>query len=151
MFAITLVAVAAAVAAWVRPIPESKSASPPSPAPTFSDQQITDAKAKVCAAYAKIHHAVDTNASRDGGNDPTAQLAVAVNMRQVYVAGGAHLLTTLADEPATPGDLATSAQAVAKLFQVLVLEGLASDVTAPTLDAVNKQARPSKTSANEPN
>ena len=59
-------------------------------------------------------------------------------MRQFYVAGSAHLLTTLADETATPGDLAASVRTVAKLFQVLVLEGLASDITAPTLDAVNK-------------
>jgi hypothetical protein len=59
MFAITLVAVAAAVAAWLRPMPETKSAVPPTP--TFSDQQVADAKSKVCAAYAEIHHAVDVN------------------------------------------------------------------------------------------
>jgi hypothetical protein len=60
MFAITVVAVAGAAAAWLRPMPETKSAVPS--APTFTDQQVTDAKSNVCAAYAKIHHAVDTNA-----------------------------------------------------------------------------------------
>jgi hypothetical protein len=135
MFAITLVAVAAAVAAWLRPMPETKSAVPS--APTFTDQQVTDAKSNVCSAYAKIHHAVDTNATRTLGGDPTAQLSVAVNMRQVYVAGSAHLLTTLADEPATPSDLATAAQKIARLFQALVLEGSSSDPTAPARDAAS--------------
>jgi hypothetical protein len=130
MFAITLVAVAAAAAAWLRPMPETKSAVPS--APTFTDQQVTDAKSNVCAAYAKIHDAVDPNATRTGSGDPTGQLALAVNMRQVYVAGSADLLTALADEPATPSDLATAAQKITRLFQVLVLEGLSSDPTAPT-------------------
>jgi hypothetical protein len=135
MFAITLVAVAAAVAAWLRPMPETKSAVPS--APTFTNQQLIDAKSNVCSAYAKVHHAVNTNVTRTTGVDPTAQLSVAVNMRQVYVAGGAHLLTTLADEPATPSDLATAAQKIARLFQVFVLEGLSSDPTARTSDEIN--------------
>jgi hypothetical protein len=52
MFAITLIAVGAAVAAWLRPIPEVKPASPS--APTFNDRQVADAKSKVCAAYEKF-------------------------------------------------------------------------------------------------
>jgi hypothetical protein len=115
MFTITLVAVVAAIAAWLRPMPETKSAVPS--APTFTDQQVIDAKSIVCSACAKIHRAVNTNVTRTGGGDPTAQLAVAVNMRQVYVAGSAHLLTALADEPATPSDLATASRKIARLFQ----------------------------------
>jgi hypothetical protein len=134
MFAITLIAVAAAVAAWLRP-PEAKSAAPS--APTFTDQQVIDAKSNVCSAYAKIHHAVDTNVTRTGAGDPTSQLSLAVNMRQVYVVGSAHLLTTLADEPATPSDLAAPAQKIATLFQAFVLEGLSSDPTARTSDEIN--------------
>lgn len=106
MCAITLVAVAAAIAAWLRPMAEAKSAAPS--APTFSAQQVTDAKSNVCAAYAKIHQALDVNAPRNGGSDPTAQLAVATNMRQIYVVGSAYLVTKLADEPATPSDLAAA-------------------------------------------
>jgi hypothetical protein len=135
MFAITLIAVGAAVAAWGRPMPETKSTVPS--APTFTDQQVIDAKSNVCSAYAKIHHAVDTNATRTGGGDATSQLSLAVNMRQVYVAGSAHLLTTLADEPPTPRDLATAARKIARLFQTLVLEGLSSDPTARTSDEIN--------------
>jgi len=52
----------------LRPLPE-KSAT--SSALIFSAQQVADAKSKVCAAYTKIHHAVDVNAPRRGGDDPT--------------------------------------------------------------------------------
>jgi hypothetical protein len=79
MSAITLVAVAAAIAAWLRPTAEVKSASPS--APTFSTQQVADAKAKVCAAYQKVQNAVSINTSRTAGVDPNAQLLIAVNMR----------------------------------------------------------------------
>jgi hypothetical protein len=133
MFAITLVAVAAAVAAWLRPMPEAKSPAPS--APTFSAQQVADSKSKVCAAYAKIHRAVDVNAPRNGGNDPTSQLAVATNMRQIYVVGSAYLLTELADEPATPSDLAATTGKVARLLQVLTIEGSVSD---PSVEAYNE-------------
>jgi hypothetical protein len=136
MLLITLVAVGAAIAAWLRPIPHNTSATPP--APTYSEQQVSDAKAKVCAAYAKIHHAVDVNAPRSGGDDPMAQLTVAVNMRQVYVVGSAYLLTTIADEPATPGDLAAATSKVARLFQGLTLDGLTSDANSQDYDAVNQ-------------
>ena len=55
MFLITLVAVGAAVAAWLRPMPHNTSATPA--APTYSEQQVADAKAKVCAAYEKVLNA----------------------------------------------------------------------------------------------
>jgi hypothetical protein len=137
MFAIALLAVGSAVALWLRPMPETKSATPA--APTFIDQQVADAKSKVCAAYAKIHRAVDINAPRRGGHDPMAQLTVAVNMRQVYDVGSALLLTTLADEPATPSGLAAATSKVARLFQGLTLERLTSDVNVRENDAT--QAR----------
>jgi len=134
MLVITLVAVGAAVAAWLRPIPQAPAAPPK---PTYSAQQVADAKSKVCAAYRKIHHAVDMNASRSGGDDPTAQLVVKVNMRQIYVVGSAYLFTTLADEPATPPDLAAATSKLAHLMQDLVLAGLSSDPATP-YDAVNE-------------
>jgi hypothetical protein len=112
MFAITLVA--AAVAAWLRPKSEAKSAAPS--APTFTEKQVSDVKATTCAAYEKVRRAMVANASQTGGDDPTAQLAVAVNARQAYVASSAHLLTVLANQPATPADLATAARKLADLF-----------------------------------
>jgi hypothetical protein len=100
MFAITLVAVAAAVAAWLRPMPETK--SDVSPAPTFSDQQVAEAKSKVCAAFQKVRRANETNATRNGGDDPNLQLLVAVNERQIYIASSAYLLTTLGGRTCNP-------------------------------------------------
>jgi hypothetical protein len=132
MFAITLVAVGAAVAAWLRPVPESKAVSPP--APRFSDQQVTDAKSKVCAAYQKVQRAVSINSIRTAGDDPNSQLLIAVNMRQVFVAGSEHLMTTLADEPAAPANLASSAKKLADLYQVMTLDGLVGDRNDPAHD-----------------
>jgi hypothetical protein len=129
MFVITLVAVGAAVAAWMRPLPEMKSMTPS--APTFSVQQVTDAKSKVCAAYWEVQKAISSNAGRNGGDDPNTQLLVATTQQMVFVAGSAHLMTTLADEPATSGDLALAVKKLADLFQVMTLDGLVGDRNDP--------------------
>lgn len=138
MLVITLVAVGAAVAAWLRPIPQTPAAAPPKP--TYSAQQVADAKSKVCAAYEKVRHANYVNSSRTGGDDPTAQLAVAVNQRQIYEAGSAYLLSTLSEEPATPADLARAARKLAYVFQVLTLDNLASDPAHAEENSANETA-----------
>lgn len=138
MFLITLVAVGAAIAAWLRPIPHNTSATPP--APVYSEQQVADAKSNVCAAYEKVHHASVANSGRTGGGDPTSQLAVAINERQIYEAGSAYLFTTLANEPATPADLAAAARKLANVFQALTLDNLASDPAVPEQNAANETA-----------
>jgi hypothetical protein len=138
MFLITLAAVGAAVAAWLRPIPHSTPATPP--VPTYSEQQVSDAKSKVCAVYEKIHHANVANSGRNGGDDPTAQLAVAINQRQIYVAGSAYLFTTLEDEPAIPPDLAAAVRKLASVFQALTLDNLASDPAVPEQNTANETA-----------
>jgi hypothetical protein len=136
MLAITLIAVAAAVAAWLRPIPGTQAVAPP--ASSFSDQRVAGAKSRVCAGYQKIQRALDVNSTRSDGGDAAGQLAVAVNARQIYVAGSAYLLTILADEPATPSDLAAAARKLARLFQILALDGLASDPSVQTHNAANR-------------
>jgi hypothetical protein len=138
MFLITLVAVGAAIAAWLRPIPHETSATPP--APSYSEQQVADAKSKVCAAYEKVHRVVQMNLTRSGGDDPNSQLLVAVNARQVFVAGSAYLLTTLSDEPAIAADLAAAVSKLAHLYQVITLDGLASDLSVTSQNAANATA-----------
>jgi len=108
-----------AIAGWFRPLP----AKPP-PAPKYTDQQITDAKAKVCAAYDKVHSAVKASSARDEGSDPTSKLAFALNGRQALLAGSAYLRTVLAAEPATPNELATSIRKLTDVFQELVVDYL---------------------------
>jgi hypothetical protein len=125
MLLITLVAVVAAVAAWLRPIPHSTAATPA--APSYSQQQVADAKAKVCAAYWKVQNVVNVNVARTAGDDPNSQLLIAVNQRQVFVIGSAYLMTILAEEPATPSDLAAAANDLAHLYQVITLDGLVGD------------------------
>jgi hypothetical protein len=136
MFLITLVAVGAAIAAWLRPIPHETSSIPNSP--TFSDQQVADAKSKVCAAYNKVQRASSANQTRNGGDDPNLQLLVAVTMRQVFEAGSAYLLKTLAEEPAAPADLAAATKNLADLYQVITLDGLAGDLNDPAHNAANE-------------
>ena len=89
MFLITLVAVGAAVAAWLRPIPHTTSATPP--APVYSEQQVADAKAKVCAAYEKVLKTSNVNSARTAGDDPNSQLLIAINWRQVFIASSIYL------------------------------------------------------------
>jgi hypothetical protein len=136
MFVIMLFAVGAAVAAWLRPLPETKSATPS--APTFSAQQVADAKSKVCAAYWKGRKASSANQTRSGGDDPNAQLLIAVNMRQVFMPSSVYLLKTLEEEPAAPADLAAAANKLADLFQVITLDGLAGDFNDPAHNAANE-------------
>jgi len=136
MFLITLVAVGAAVAAWLRPIPHNTASTPP--APSYSEQQVADAKAKVCAAYGKVLNATTVNAARNGGDDPHTQLLIATTQRQVFAVGSSYLLTTLAEEPATPADLAAAANTLAHLYREITLDGLVGDRNDPAHDAANE-------------
>ncbi|PJE21238.1 MAG: hypothetical protein CK431_22815 [Mycobacterium sp.] len=86
---------------------------------------MADAKAKVCAAYAKVHHAVLANTGRSGENDPTTLLALAANARIALFDGGEYLLKVLAREPATASELAVATQALADSYQQLALDYLA--------------------------
>lgn len=114
-----LVTLGVAIVGWFRPVP----AKPPA-APTYTDQQVSDAKTKVCAAYDKVHSAVKASSARDEGTDPTAQLAFAINGRQALEAGSEYLRTVLASEPATPNDLATTIKKLTDVFQELVIDYL---------------------------
>jgi hypothetical protein len=136
MFAITLVAVGAAIAAWLRPIPGSTSATPP--APTYSEQQVADAKSKVCAAYEKVLKTSNVNSARTAGDDPNSQLLIAVNMRQVFVASSLYLSTTLAEQPATPPDLVATVKKLVDLSLVVTLDGLVGDSNDPGHNAANE-------------
>jgi hypothetical protein len=122
MLVLTLIAGTAAVAAWLRPIPDTPASTAP---PTFSEQRVANAKSRVCAGYQKIRRALDDNSTQDD-SDP--------NTLQIYIAGSAYLLTVLTEEPATPSNLAAAARKLARLFQILALEGLASD---PSVQAHN--------------
>jgi hypothetical protein len=121
MFALLMVALLAtlgvAIVGWFRPVPTK-----PPPAPTYSNQQVADAKAKVCAAYDKVHHAVLANTGRSGGSDPALLLGVAANARIALYDGGEYLVKTLTQQPATAADLAAATRALASAYQELAID-----------------------------
>jgi len=130
---VALVAVAITVAASLRPIPDNRSPSTPR-APAFTDEQIAAAKSKICAAYDAVHHAVGVNTSRNEGNDPTTTLAVLANARLAIYSGGGYLFTKLAEEPATPTDLATAIRTLANAYQDVAI-GYMADKQKTDLEA----------------
>jgi hypothetical protein len=103
--AITLIA-GVAIVGWLRPMQDHKPSA--SPAPTYTDQQVANAKANVCAAFEKVQHAVDLANTHVGSTDYATQLAAAALTHEALDAGSRYLLTKLTEEPATPPDLATA-------------------------------------------
>jgi hypothetical protein len=117
---IALVAIGLAIGWWFRPLPSIK-ASSTSPAPGYTDQQAADAKAHVCAAFGQVDRALDVAQSLGGSGDPTAILAVATSAREALDFGSRYLPATLANEPATPSDLAMAVRKQADAYQKLMI------------------------------
>jgi hypothetical protein len=114
--AVALIALAVGLAGWLRAAPHSNQ---PPPKPTYTQQQIADAKANVCAAFAKLDRAVGVlNALPDGSEE----LVAAINTRQVFDVFSRYLLATLSEEPATPADLATAVREQATSLEEAVID-----------------------------
>jgi hypothetical protein len=114
-----LVTLGVAMVGWFRPLP----AKPP-PAPTYSSQQVAEAKTAVCTAYEQVRKAGDAAGARNGGSDPTAILTVATSTRQVLEVGSRYLITKLDAEPATPPDLAATVRKLADVYQEMTVDYL---------------------------
>ncbi|WP_155767941.1 hypothetical protein [Mycobacterium asiaticum] len=106
--------------AWLRPLPKYE----PPPAPTYTSQQVADAKAKVCAAFQRVHNAVRGNFARDQGTDPNQQLLVALAGQQALIAGANFLKTTLLDAPATANALTAEVQKIIRVYESLAIDYL---------------------------
>ena len=138
-FVIALAAVGLAIGCWFRPSPTTQEPSKP----TYTDQQVSAAKAAVCTASGKVGHALDLADAEPMGDDRTQQLAVAALSRVTFEAGSRYLLTTLANEPATPSDLATAVRNEANSLQELLvgfLNGIRNSDPSqqPAMDAANE-------------
>jgi hypothetical protein len=125
---------------WFRPAPSNNR---PVARPSYSNQQVAEAKSSVCAAFAKADHALDVADARNSGDDPTTQLAVATGTRQVFDASSRYLLTVLDEEPATSIELATAVRQQAASLQELsvgYLDGLPNSAPEqqPALTAMNE-------------
>jgi hypothetical protein len=114
-----LVTLGVAIVGWFRPVPTK-----PPPAPTYSNQQVADAKAAVCSAYQQVRKAGDVAGARNGGSDPTSILTVATSTRQVLDVGSRYLVTKLDAEPATPSDLAAAVRKLADVYQEMTVDYL---------------------------
>jgi hypothetical protein len=103
---IALAALGLAIGSWFRSLPNIRASTPP--APTYTDRQVSTAKANMCAAFDQVQHAVNLANTHVGGTDYATQLAAAALTPETLDAGSRYLLTKLAEEPATPPDLATA-------------------------------------------
>jgi hypothetical protein len=117
--AIALIALAVGVVGWFHTTSHNNE---PPPKPIYTDQQVASAKSDVCAAFDKIEHAVSVSDNeRASSSDRASQLGAAALARQVLDFGSRYLLAKLADEPATPADLASAIRQEANAFQDLFI------------------------------
>ena len=113
---IALAGVAIGFVGWFRPVPHRDQ---PPPKPTFSDQQVAVAKANVCTAYGKLDRAVGVLNALPKSSDT---LVTALNTRQVFDVFSRYLLATLAEEPASPADLAAAVRKDASSLEDAVID-----------------------------
>lgn len=100
-------------------------AEPEPVAPRYSEQQVVEAKAKLCAAYGTVRQAVLVTTGRNGEEDPAMIFAIAANARMALFDGGAHLLAKLDETPAAATELSTAVRALAGAYQQLAIDYLA--------------------------
>jgi hypothetical protein len=114
--ALALIALVVGLVGWFRPVPHTNQ---PPPKPAYTAQQNADAKAKVCAAFGQVDRALTVANALPAGSDA---LVTSLNIRQVFDVGSRHLLATLADQPATPDDLATAVRKQASTLEEALID-----------------------------
>lgn len=123
---IATIALAVAIAGWFRP-----PASPaPEATPTYTDQQIADAKTKACEAFDLVDRGVvlQTSGGENLGtnrDDPALIKAQAANARLSLVAGSTYLRAHVS--PATPAGLAAQMNNLADVLADLGARYLAGE------------------------
>lgn len=143
--AIAVVALGVGVVGWFRPQPHDTAAPVPAE-PTFTSQQIAEAKETVCTAHKIVRQAAvsNTNQESPAPGDPIGELAVAVNARLALYSGGDYLLNRLRAQPATPPELTDAVRALANVLQELAMNYLAGSpdsVVTPLRQASDKHTR----------
>ncbi|HEU0190838.1 MAG TPA: hypothetical protein VFR17_06145 [Mycobacterium sp.] len=89
-----------------------------------------NARLNICAAYAAVNKAVFVPNPDLGVDDPVSQTAVAANVRLALIGGGAYLRARLADEPATPANLAKAIHSMANTLEQMGLGYIAREDSA---------------------
>jgi hypothetical protein len=106
---VALIGVATGVAAWFRPTPHTNS-----PAPAYSEQQVSNAKARACNAFEVVQKGVRLQTNEEPSGDPAMRKAQAADGQLSVVAGGWYLRDHVG--PATPPPVATAVQDLANLL-----------------------------------
>lgn len=107
-----LIATGLAVVGWFRP---PQPAPPPrAVAPTYTEQQISDAKTRACSAFEVVQKGVTLQTNEEPSADPAMRKAQAADGQLSVVAGGWYLRDHV--EPATPPPVATAVQHLANLL-----------------------------------
>lgn len=111
---ISVVATVLGIVGWFRPTAASAPATQPA-GPTYTEQQINDARTRVCSAFDLVLKGINLQTHGQPSEEPGMRKAQAVSGQLSLAAGGWYLRDHI--DPATPGDLATSAR---KTSQVLL-------------------------------
>ncbi|MBU3750850.1 MAG: hypothetical protein FGM52_10430 [Mycobacterium sp.] len=101
----------------------SPAATTDSAKPTYSEQQVADAKKAVCDAYAKGIRAFQIAGNKKVDN-PADALPVAVNTRLAEVAVGNYLINAIEFNPAAPADIKQLTQELAQSYQEIAITQL---------------------------
>jgi hypothetical protein len=106
---ISVIATVLAIVGWFRPTHTAAPAAGPSGGPTYTEQQISDAKTKACAAFDIVQKSVRlqtgaTNPADNSGDNPALTEAQSANARLSAVAGAIYLRDHV--DPATPKEVA---------------------------------------------
>ena len=132
---LSLVVGALAIAALVKAAPKAEAPA----AKVYSEQEVADAKKAVCDAYSRADRAVQAAGRRNGGDDQTAILGVAVNIRLALSESSSLLLRTLAEQPAAPNDLQEQIRLAANTYQDVAIDQI-GDASQDELAPLFKQA-----------
>lgn len=120
---LSIIAIAGGVVGYFYLYPHKSASS----TPTYTDQQTKEAKKHICEAFKIVdHEAVRHSRMKnppDGG--PIGALSVETSAQLAFYAGGAFLRDRVAQEPATPPDLAKNVNGIASNLEELAIGYLA--------------------------
>jgi hypothetical protein len=105
---ISVIATVLAVVGWFRPVHTAAPATPSPAEPTYTEQQIADAKTKTCAAFEVVNKGISLQTNGADSDNPALVQAEAANARLSTISGGWYLKARL--EKGTPSDLSAAIQ-----------------------------------------
>ena len=118
-------------AAWFRAAPK------PAATPTYSEQQVAEAKKAVCDGFSQGQDALSVAGSKRS-DIPSESFAIALNSRLAVDAVMDHLRSNLLENPAASEAVKTTVRDLANNYQELLLKTVA-DKTGSDLDPILKK------------